>query len=223
MAEYIILGVLLIFLIYIFSMFSPAFTQRINENLYVVFCGFVNFYVYKKDNTILLFDAGMNPAAAKRGLKNLGLSPEDVSCIFLTHTDYDHLGGMTAFPKAKVYISKDEEQMVNGKTARRGFMHNRRMKDYITLQDGETVTIGSITVKTAVKPGHTAGSCVYLIDSRYLATGDLLRLTRNGDIKPFIWLMNKNHVQDKKSVSESKELIDNAEYILTGHSGFHKN
>jgi len=38
----------------------------------------------------------------------LGLKPEDVTDIFLTHMHWDHAGGIDLFPLARVWIQKDE-------------------------------------------------------------------------------------------------------------------
>jgi glyoxylase-like metal-dependent hydrolase (beta-lactamase superfamily II) len=38
----------------------------------------------------------------------LGLKPEDVTDIFLTHMHWDHAGGVDLFPSARVWIQKDE-------------------------------------------------------------------------------------------------------------------
>ena len=103
--SYILLGVLLVFLFVIFASFRPAGTRKIAEDIYAVNCGFVNFYAVNTAEGVLLFDAGMNPGMARRGLKKLGFAPEGVTHIFLTHSDYDHAGGRGAFEQAEVYLS----------------------------------------------------------------------------------------------------------------------
>ena len=219
MFGYFIAAAILIFLVFIFSRFRPAATQKITENLYAVSCGFVNFYAVKTGKGVALFDTGTNPAAAKRGLLKLGMPPDSVTHIFLTHTDYDHSGGISAFPGAERYILKLEEQMINGETARRGFLRNRRLSNYHTLEDGEIVSVGDSSVKVYAVPGHTPGSAAYLIDNRFLASGDLLRVSGKGKILPFLWLMNMNHRQNIESVKAMQSVINGAEYILTGHTG----
>ena len=223
MVSYIILGVLLAFLIFVFSHFRPAATKKITDNLYTVNSGFVNFYALSTTDGVVLFDIGMNAAFAKRGMKKLGISPDAVTHIFMTHTDFDHIGGLSAFPAAALYISNAEEQMINGQTARRGFMRNKRLKSYNTMKDGEIFTVGNTTIQLHPAPGHTPGSSVYMIDNRILVTGDLLRISKKGMIKPFLRLMNMNHRQDIESVEAQRGLTDEAEYILTGHTGYFYN
>ncbi|QHQ63378.1 MBL fold metallo-hydrolase [Anaerocolumna sedimenticola] len=210
-------------LVFIFSRFRPAPTQKIADNIFAVRCGFVNFYALKTADSVVLFDTGMNPAVAGRGLRKLGISPDLVTHVFLTHTDYDHTGGLTAFPQAKRYLSAGEEQMINGETARRGFMHNKPFLPYHTMADCETIVVGGVSIKLHLVPGHTPGSAAYLIDNRILVTGDLLRLSRKGGFLPFLWMMNMNHRQDMQSVEAIRPIAESAEYILTGHTGlYHK-
>ena len=223
MLEYILLGIVVLILIFLFTRFHPARTAKIADNIYAVSCGFVNFYAYTEGGEIALFDAGMNASMARRGLFKLGLSPDKVTRVFLTHTDYDHTGGLSAFPNAEVFISDAEEQMVNGQTTRRGFMRNSLSRAHKTMRDGETIQHGDVSIKLILTPGHTPGSASYLVDGCILITGDLLRVTRSGRIKPFLWLMNKDHKRDAESVEAMRDVIQQAKFVLTGHTGVLRN
>ena len=213
---------LVVFLLVVLSRFRPANTQGITNRLYVAKSGIVNFYALRTDDGIVLFDTGTNPQTARRELRRLGISPDEVTDIFLTHSDYDHAGGLSAFPTAKRYLPGAEEQMINGQTARRWFMRNKYFSVNCMVQDNETVVLGDTTVQALLRPGHTPGSTVYLIDNRFLVCGDLLRISRSGALLPFFWLMNMDHRQDIRSLEATRVLLENAEYILTGHSGFQK-
>ena len=219
MISYIILALLVIFLIYLFTRFNPAATGKIIENLYAARCIFVNFYVLDTTAGLVLFDTGMTPGVAANSLKKLGFDSKAVKYIFLTHTDHDHSGGISAFPKAILYIAKAEAAMINGTTARRGFIYNRRIKEYRSLENNEAVKIGDTNIQLILTPGHTAGSASYLIDGKVLVTGDLLRLSNKGAILPFLWLMNMDHKQDSESVKAAGPIIEKVDYILTAHSG----
>ena len=47
-------------------------------------------------------------------LKPLGLRPEDITDIIITHMHWDHADGVDLFPKARVWIQKDELQYYAG-------------------------------------------------------------------------------------------------------------
>ena len=48
-------------------------------------------------------------------LKPLGLKPEDITDIIITHMHWDHADGMDLFPNARIWIQKDELQYYAGK------------------------------------------------------------------------------------------------------------
>ena len=219
---YIYLFVFVIIFIIAYNNFHPAPTQKITGNLFVIRCDFVNFYAYRTSAGVVLFDAGEIGFSAKRGLKKLEIDPSEVTHIFLTHTDYDHAGGLKAFKNAKVFLSEAEVQMIDGTTPRRLIIHNRRIKEYTALAEGETVTVGDTEIKTHIFPGHTPGSAAYLIGNRFLACGDLLYVSKKGVIAPFNVMMNMDHKQIVKSVEAADPLIKSVEYIMTGHSGYYK-
>ncbi|MFO0939083.1 MAG: MBL fold metallo-hydrolase [Gemmataceae bacterium] len=53
---------------------------------------------------------------AIRRIESLGLSPDNVKNIVLTHADPDHAGGLADFPNANVHISSEErEESESGK------------------------------------------------------------------------------------------------------------
>lgn len=45
---------------------------------------------------------------AARQIESLGLCPEDVAHIVVTHFDMDHIGGIADFPQAKIHVTADE-------------------------------------------------------------------------------------------------------------------
>ena len=222
MASRILAGALILFLLYLFSRMRPASTQKIEENLYAIRCGVVNFYAVRTSAGVALFDSGANAAIARWGLRKLGILPAEVSHVLLTHTDFDHAGGVKAFPGAKVYISKEEEQMVNGEKARRGPIRNRKIAAYQTLEDGDSIVVGDTAIELILTPGHTAGSAIYKVGGDIFVTGDLLWYSRRGEPRPCIWLMNMDNRREARSAEAARGTVENARLVLTGHTGIHK-
>lgn len=137
--------------------FTPLATGTVAGGVVAIRDGYVNAWAFKAGDSWILFDSGMNAKRLLAGLASVGIEPGSVSALFLTHTDYDHVGAAGRFPNAAVYISDRERLMVNG-TVRRAFIfHNRLRVPYRTVRDGETVTVGPRSVTAFVTPGHTVG------------------------------------------------------------------
>ncbi len=115
------------------------------------------------DGTAVLVDAGLDAKAVKENdaLTELGLGPDDLAHIFLTHGHSDHLGGLASFPNATVWATEVEEALVKEEGG--------RVDAFVT--DGQIVDAGGWAVEVYAVPGHTPGSAAYLIDG-VLFTGD---------------------------------------------------
>lgn len=200
--------------------FHPVRTEKINENVFVINSVIVNFYIYTNGKDSICFDCGTSGISARRGLEKVNINPESILAVFLTHSDYDHVGGLSPFKNAAVFLSQKEEEMINGKTPRLFLIkHNKiKRKDYKLLNDDETIMIGNIKVKAISTPGHTKGSMSYLVDDKILIIGDTL-LVRKGRIIPFNTIQNMDSKTQIKSIEKIKR-INGVEMICTGHSGY---
>jgi hydroxyacylglutathione hydrolase len=196
----------------------PLGTGQIAEHVFAVQTGSVNFFIYKKGEDAVCIDTGLKKEL--RGeLGSLGISPERISHVFLTHTDIDHTGGLAAFGNAKICLSADEEPMITNKTARAlGIIHNPGIKrPYQLLGDGETVFAGEIKIAAIATPGHTPGSMCYLVDDTALFVGDTFKLM-DGKVQP-IRRFNMDTERQKESI---RKLANLAGVLLacTGHRGY---
>lgn len=198
---------------------KPLKTGEIIPGIFAVSNGQVNFYLVRAGQRHIAIDAGASERSALAGLSALKINPGDVTAVFLTHTDGDHVGGIGVFHQAQAYISKQEEQMIDGSAKRAVFMgRNKLACPYATLNDGESVDPGGVSVKCMVTPGHTKGSACYIIDGRYLFSGDSFSL-KGGKAAPFVTLLNMDGAEQKKSIVKIAGLhgIDAA---FTGHHGY---
>jgi hydroxyacylglutathione hydrolase len=201
--------------------FKPIKTQQLTENTYAIQTLISNFYIYIDGENTICFDTGYIPIIIKIALRKINIIPDSVSHIFLTHSDYDHVGGIKLFKKAQVFISVDEEKMITFKKPRLLFLFNRRIKSkYEMLKDDDITYIGKIKVKSITTPGHTPGSMSYLVNDSILFAGDTLTI-QNSKIKPFFRLQNMNTTQQKESIRKLLK-IENIKFIYTGHTGYLK-
>ena len=201
---------------------EPTHTGEVLPNIFAFSNRQVSFYLMKTGGKYIAFDAGISQRVARREFGRLGINPDDVAAVFLTHTDSDHVGGIGFFPNAKVYISKQEEQMINGSTRRHLFISGNRLKcAYTTLGDGEAIDIDGVNIKCIVTPGHTKGSACYIVNGKYLFSGDNFSL-KDGKAQLFIAFYNMDVNEQKKSIAKISGL-QNIEAAFTGHHGYTKN
>ena len=82
-------------------------------------------WVLKRGDDIILVDTGYDDAeAANRdrpirmdpveALKPLGLGPEDITTLIVTHLHYDHAGGLHLFPNATLHMQAAEMAFATG-------------------------------------------------------------------------------------------------------------
>ncbi len=207
-------------------------TSQFNKDIYVLRDGHANVYLVKNGDGYLAIDGGDKPKNTLAALNELRVKPEEVNAVFLTHTDFDHCGAIEVFKNAKVYLAKAEECLIDG-TRTRTFSkyeikHGNKLEvPYRTLADGEVIKSGNRTVECVLTPGHTPGSMSFVVDGKYLFTGDLMKLV-DGKATNFIELftidMDTDSASIKKLAAETRS--KDIEYVFTAHHGYsdnHKN
>lgn len=95
------------------------------------------------------------------GFRMLGLKPEDIKAVIITHAHVDHHAGALFLQdtfKTPVYISTEDWDFMFRTPGGRA----RPRRDQ-SLTDGQKVTIGDTTITTYLTPGHTPGTMSLLI------------------------------------------------------------
>jgi hydroxyacylglutathione hydrolase len=200
---------------------TPAETKEIVADIFSVKDSFVNLYLIRDSDKYIAVDAGNNSGAVSAELKKLDINPENVVAVFLTHSDGDHVASINLFKHAGIYLSKQEEKLINGEKSRFLFFGNSiNSKDYTLIEDQQVISIGSLKIKGFLTPGHTVGSMCYLVNDKYLFTGDAVSL-KNGRIDKFIELFN---MDTKKAIETMPKItgIHEAEFVFTAHHGYTK-
>jgi len=199
--------------------FAPIETGHIVDNIFVLKDDFANVFIIQDSMQYVVIDCANSPATVAEQMKKLGINPDNVVAVFLTHTDGDHVGALSLFDRAKLYMSKEEEKMINGTKSRFLWFGNSLPRtDYILLNDRETVQIGNLKFEAILVPGHTSGMTAYLVNDKYLFTGDIASL-KNGKIVPIPAFFDTDTEQAVKS-HEIIRHIPSAEYIFTAHWGY---
>ncbi len=143
---------------------------------------------------LLLIDTGLHPCVAVEGLgrraglifkdlemeqeqavpglmRELGLNPEDVRTVVMTHLHADHASGISQFPHATFVLSEAEWRAAASGGWRQGYQHRNfdhafdyRLLDFDDDAAGSFATFGRAfdlfgdgTVRLLFTPGHTPG------------------------------------------------------------------
>ena len=82
-------------------------------------------WVLKSGDEVILVDTGYDEAEARRrdrpiirepgaALQGIGLKPEDITTLIVTHLHYDHAGGLGQFPNATIHMQAAEMAYATG-------------------------------------------------------------------------------------------------------------
>ena len=136
-----------------------------------------SYLITKDDKTAIVVDP-----AQPRVLEELQKRALIPVCVLLTHCHFDHVLGVEALQNqgASVYCSNEEKRLV-GTEADLFSLFGAPRPSYTvseTFCDGEEKCLNGLSVKMLLTPGHTSGSCCYLVTDengeKYLFTGDTL-------------------------------------------------
>lgn len=146
-------------------------TNALETNTYLV--------IDEQSHEALLVDPGSTMGELDEAVR-AAMGENSFSYILLTHGHFDHIGGAAHYQEmtgAKIVcealdepLLQDDEQNLAALFLSGGLAH---FKADITLLDGGTLPFGKNTIRLLHTPGHTQGSCCYLIGD-IMFTGDTL-------------------------------------------------
>ena len=131
-----------------------------------------NCYILTDEATKLaaIIDPGDEAARILAQVKKDGLQ---VKYILLTHGHYDHTGAVPALhealPQAEIYIHQADSHGAGGRL----FPLASQVDSLLLYDEGDTLTLGSLTIHVMNTPGHSLGSVVLRVEN-VLFTGDTL-------------------------------------------------
>lgn len=197
-------------------------------------------YLLKTGNHVILVDTGWGNEQAIKGktldkLAELGIKPENITDIILTHLDMDHIGGLVnngkaVFPNAEVWISKPEyDAWINGKIEKRSADAIRKAKTIKEIYGNRVKTFAWDEeilpgVKAIEASGHTPGHTAFDIVSgknKLTIAGDLIHIA---EVQlPHPEMSTIYDVDMKKAVDSRKHLLQRAVDDASLFAGMHFN
>lgn len=155
---------------------------------------FTAVYIVLGDNQNALIDTGIGVGSLRKHIEDqIGIK---IDLVILTHGHLDHANGAGEFDDVEIYLNHlDRDLMKAHQDVKRQLKMVKQTHDYyqlacppvteediikpydpektLSLSDGQTFDLGSVTLKAIHTPGHTMGMMMILIEEeRFLLSGD---------------------------------------------------
>lgn len=196
---------------------EPIALEKIAENIYQVKggsganCGFI---IGEKE--IMVIDAKMSEESAKQMLAEIGkISPVPVRVLAFTHSDGDHVNGITGFPPDIKILAQEETKRYMNEA-----FTDEKQRAYLPLiktfaSGGPEYDLGNLKVQLlSFGPAHTSGDAViYCPQEKVAFLGDLFFSGRD----PLVHRHKNGNSFGLVKVLNSVLQLD-AEVFLSGHA-----
>lgn len=145
---------------------NPEPPVEISPGVFFVGASDVASYAFDTGEGLIVIDGGYADTAPQilSNLRTLGFEPSDVRILLNTHAHFDHAAGLAALKEAtgaELYASPADAVLLRaggrGDFFLRDFFAYPPVEVDRELRDGETVTLGSVTLTAHFTPGHTKG------------------------------------------------------------------
>lgn len=163
------------------------------------------------------------------GLKTLGIEPDRVEQVIVTHMHYDHAGNHGLFPHARFHLQDREMAYCTGRCMCHGtlshayeaedvsVMVRRIFEGRVQFHDGDSQVAPGISVHLV--GGHTNGLQVVRVRTRrgwVVLASDASHLYANiGEQRPFPVVYNVGDMLE--GYARVRRLADSEDHIIPGH------
>jgi len=123
---------------------------RVFDNLYYVGDNTVSAWILETPEGLIMIDAMFANSVDQtlERVRRLGLDPQDIRYLFVSHSHGDHAGGAPRVKEvsgARVGMARADWELFTA------------IPPDLVIDDGDEVTLGDTTVRFFVTPGHTPG------------------------------------------------------------------
>ncbi len=163
------------------------------------------------------------------GLEKLGLDPEDIRYVIISHAHGDHIGGAQILQErfnAQVVMGANDWELVETYRNRYATMEPTRQDGRgIAAYDGMQLTLGDTTVNIYDTPGHTEGTLSYVFT--VYDNGQPLNVAYSGgtafnfvNSTPDPGIQNfQIYIDSQRHIAQAAAAA-NASVLLSNHSAF---
>jgi|TARA_R110002126_G_scaffold86592_1_gene209008 glyoxylase-like metal-dependent hydrolase (beta-lactamase superfamily II) len=197
-------------------------------------------WIVRNSQRCFLIDLGFSVASAKaRGrrlvhdpvtaLRRIGIAPEEVTDIVISHMHVDHAGNIEQFPSATVHVQDSEVGYVTGRCMHEDALrHPYELDDVLNLMrknwskqlafhDGDDALFAGVSLHLV--PGHTPGMQATLVTT---PRGKVLLASDGSHYFPNIYNLaphriTVDQIQTVASYRRMMKLVSGPEFFIPGH------
>lgn len=155
---------------------KPYKSFRIAGNLYYVGTHELACYLIATPKGNILINTGLASSAAqiRENIESLGFRFVDTRLLLTTQAHHDHLGAMAAIKKrtgAKFWVNAPDAPVIlegggSDYALGTGVPSFEPLTVDSLLKDGDVIQLGGVDLRMISHPGHTKGSCSFLLKTK---------------------------------------------------------
>ncbi|TEA16323.1 Metallo-beta-lactamase L1 type 3 [Colletotrichum sidae] len=138
---------------------TPGFVapRQVFDRFFFVGQSAVSAWAYDTGDGLIVFDALNNAEEAEKilvpSLETLGFTGDDIKHLVITHEHFDHYGGVR-------YLQDTYKPRTYASAAAWETLQKQQDGPVVdkTIAEGDELTVGNVTIKFHVTPGHTPGT-----------------------------------------------------------------
>lgn len=157
------------------SLKAPIPPRHLVGPIYYVGVSGVSSFLITTPAGHILLDTGFADTvpAVRRGVEQLGFKLADIKIMISSHAHVDHVGGHAAMQQltgAQVVASADDARLLESGGADDFLSWPKDTLAFAPVHvdrivaDGDTVTLGGVTLTAHITPGHTRGATTWTMD-----------------------------------------------------------